>query len=76
MKTILIADDDQAIRRTLELHLTEEGYDVLTAASGRDAVDLARSRALVRVVHPAGAELSRVQVKPVDLEEIYREITH
>lgn len=41
MKTILIADDDRAIRRTLELHLTEVGYLVITAASGQDAVDLA-----------------------------------
>lgn len=41
MKTILIADDDKAIRRTLELHLTEVGYRVVTAANGADAVDLA-----------------------------------
>lgn len=41
MKTILIADDDVAIRRTLELHLTEEGFSVLTAADGRDAVEIA-----------------------------------
>ena len=41
MKTILIADDDQAIRRTLELHLTQEGYGVVTAANGNDALDLA-----------------------------------
>ena len=46
MKTILIADDDQAIRRTLELHLTEEGYGVLTAANGRDAVELAATKAV------------------------------
>lgn len=41
MKKILIADDDIAIRRTLELHLTEEGYTVLTAANGSDAVRIA-----------------------------------
>lgn len=44
MKTILIADDDVAIRRTLELHLTEEGYTVLTAANGRDAVEIAAGK--------------------------------
>ncbi|MBI2355044.1 MAG: sigma-54-dependent Fis family transcriptional regulator [Deltaproteobacteria bacterium] len=38
MKTILIADDDHAIRRTLELHLSESGYTVLTAADGHEAV--------------------------------------
>lgn len=41
MKTILIADDDKAIRRTLELHLSEEGFAVLTAADGQAAVDQA-----------------------------------
>lgn len=41
MKTILIADDDSAIRRTLELHLSEEGYTVITAANGQNAVDIA-----------------------------------
>ncbi|TSK06002.1 MAG: sigma-54-dependent Fis family transcriptional regulator [Geobacter sp.] len=41
MKTILIADDDAAIRRTLELHLCEEGYSVVTAGNGRSAVEIA-----------------------------------
>ncbi len=41
MKTILIADDDLAIRRTLELHLKEEGFAVLSAADGQEAVDKA-----------------------------------
>jgi len=44
MKTILIADDDRAIRRTLELHLGEVGYVVITATSGNDAVELALTR--------------------------------
>lgn len=38
MKTILIADDDNAIRRTLELHLNEEGYAVRTAADSHEAI--------------------------------------
>lgn len=38
MKTILIAEDEKAIRRTLEMHLLEEGYKVLTAVDGREAV--------------------------------------
>ncbi len=41
MKTILIADDEQPIRRTLELHLNEEGFAVLTAADGHEAVEKA-----------------------------------
>ncbi|ABB32374.1 two component, sigma54 specific, transcriptional regulator, Fis family [Geobacter metallireducens RCH3] len=44
MRTILVADDDRAIRRTLELHLAETGYTVLTAATGNEAVDLALAR--------------------------------
>lgn len=44
MKTILIADDDNAIRRTLELHLSEEGYAVLTAAAGAEAISKADQR--------------------------------
>jgi DNA-binding NtrC family response regulator len=44
MKTILIADDDQASRRTLELHLTEEGFSVLTAATGQEAVKVAGAK--------------------------------
>ena len=44
MKTILIADDDQASRRTLELHLSEEGYAVLTAATGQEALRLAAAK--------------------------------
>jgi DNA-binding NtrC family response regulator len=44
MKTILIADDDQAIRRTLELHLTQEGYRVVIAANGQEAVELAQAK--------------------------------
>ena len=35
-----------------------------------------RLAAVLEAVYHAGQELPRVQVKPVDLEEIYREITH
>ncbi len=41
MKKALIVDDDRAIRRTLELHLIEEGFDVLTAGDGQQGVDIA-----------------------------------
>ncbi len=45
METILVIDDDDAIRRTLELHLKDEGFEVLSGAdiaSGRE-LWLARS---------------------------------
>jgi CheY-like chemotaxis protein len=37
MKTILLADDDAAIRQTLGQVLTQEHYDVVFAATGREA---------------------------------------
>ncbi|MFN2370810.1 MAG: sigma-54 dependent transcriptional regulator [Candidatus Krumholzibacteriia bacterium] len=38
MKTVLIVDDEAAIRETLEQILAYEGYAVRTAATGRDAL--------------------------------------
>jgi two-component system KDP operon response regulator KdpE len=38
--TILVIDDDPRIRRLLQLNLQAEGYTVLTAASGREGLDL------------------------------------
>lgn len=38
--TILLADDDTAVRRILYRLLTDEGYHVLTAANGDEAVEL------------------------------------
>ncbi|MCP4285199.1 MAG: sigma-54-dependent Fis family transcriptional regulator [Gammaproteobacteria bacterium] len=41
MKNILVVDDDRSIRRSLELHLSAEGFSVTTAVDGREAVDRA-----------------------------------
>ncbi len=38
-RTVLIVDDEELIRRSLELALTEAGYSVVLAASGREALD-------------------------------------
>ena len=38
--TILIIDDDISLRRVLEYNLQEEGYDVVTAASGAEGLEL------------------------------------
>jgi two-component system phosphate regulon response regulator PhoB len=37
---ILVVEDEELIRETITLALTEEGYDVVTAADGRTALDL------------------------------------
>lgn len=38
-KTVLLADDDENLRRVLEFQLAEAGYRVVTAANGADALD-------------------------------------
>jgi len=37
--TILVVDDDEAIRTVVSLVLSDEGYDVVTAEHGRAALD-------------------------------------
>ena len=39
-KTVLIVEDDEAIRESLRELLEEEGYPVLTAENGRRALDV------------------------------------
>lgn len=43
-KKILLVDDDPAVRESLSHVLTGEGYDVVPAANGVEATDLAGSR--------------------------------
>jgi len=40
MKKILVADDEMAIRLLYSEELKEEGYEVYTAANGREALDI------------------------------------
>jgi len=44
--TILVVDDEQHILRALSRLLETLGYDILTASSGRDAIDIVRRRGL------------------------------
>ncbi len=41
-KTLLVVDDKPALRQMLRDYFTQEGYRVLTASDGRQALDLAR----------------------------------
>lgn len=40
MYTVLVCDDDRAILESIRIYLSAEGYDVLTATDGREAIDL------------------------------------
>ncbi len=63
---ILLVDDEQAIIEPLRYALEKEGYDVLEAAEGSDALDLARSKSpdliLLDIMLPgmSGFEVCRV----------------
>jgi len=39
MTTVLVVDDDLALARALQINLRARGFDVLSAASGREALD-------------------------------------
>jgi two-component system NtrC family response regulator len=40
---ILVADDDESLRRVIEFNLKQEGYDVKTVADGAQALDLLKN---------------------------------
>ena len=42
MKTVLVIDDDEPVRVTYGVALEDQGYSVLTAASGMEGLELAR----------------------------------
>jgi two-component system alkaline phosphatase synthesis response regulator PhoP len=41
-KTILVVDDNERLRTLVKAYLTQEGYQVVTAVNGRDALFVAR----------------------------------
>jgi len=43
---VLVVDDDEVIRQLIEVNLTLEGFDVITAVDGQDCLDKAA------IVHP------------------------
>ena len=43
--TILVVDDEESIRRNLWAYLGDEGFDVLTVASGEEGLEILRKRA-------------------------------
>ncbi|QGQ95559.1 DNA-binding response regulator [Paenibacillus psychroresistens] len=47
---ILIADDDQEIAKLIKIYLSNEGYHILEAYNGRDALELIRKESLQLVI--------------------------
>ncbi|MCM3631063.1 response regulator transcription factor [Paenibacillus glycanilyticus] len=47
---ILIADDDPEIAQLIKIYLTNEGYQVLTASNGREAMDLIAKESIQLIV--------------------------
>ena len=43
MQTILVCDDDRQIVEAIEIYLNGEGYRILKAYDGQEALDLLRS---------------------------------
>ena len=50
MKTILVADDEEAIRTILEEELKDEGYRVITVSNARDALKMVETEPLDLVI--------------------------
>ena len=49
-RKVLVIDDDASIREVLATILGSQGYEVLTAADGRQALDLLRDGAMPQVI--------------------------
>ena len=67
MKTILLVDDEYSIVEVLTHLLEEEGYTVVTAANGRDALDRASGR-------PPDLVITDLMMPIMDGDELLREL--
>jgi len=84
MKKILVADDEMSIRLLYSEELKEEGYDVITAANGKEALEVVAREPLdlvildIKMPEMSGIEVLR-QIKekfpnlPVLLSSAYSE---
>ena len=44
MERVLVCDDDRAIVNSIEIYLKQEGYEVLTAENGRQALEIIQNQ--------------------------------
>ena len=84
MKKILVADDEMSIRLLYSEELKEEGYDVVTASNGKEALEIVSREPLdlvildIKMPEMSGIEVLR-QIKekfpnlPVLLSSAYSE---
>jgi two-component system, OmpR family, alkaline phosphatase synthesis response regulator PhoP len=61
-KTILVVDDEKDIVDLLSYNLTKEGFSVLTARNGRDALDRARQKPNLIILDVMMPEMDGLQV--------------
>ena len=65
-KRVLVVDDEEIVRQSYRLALTDAGYDVRVAANGRDAIEACRKEhfdvllADIRMPDMDGLEVSRI----------------
>ncbi len=50
MLTVLVADDERSMQEFLEIMLTKEGYEVLTASTSEEAIEMIDSRSIDLVI--------------------------
>ena len=48
--TILVVDDEAEIRNLLEIYLSNEGYEVIKASNGEEAIEIVNSKDIKLIV--------------------------
>lgn len=72
-RTLLIVDDDADLRRDATAHLEKQGFKVLAASNGRNALDLAKSQKPDLVILDINfPDTSTRQTSPLDGIEVLR----
>jgi len=80
MCRILVVDDEESIREFFQIMLKREGYDVLTASNGREALEILKSKPAdlvisdIQMPEMSGMELLQA-AKEADPEQLFVMIT-